>query len=59
MSANVPKPSVPIEPPLPDLAERLRRYRARVEKEGRRSAVERIDKAIDEAKRRAPIAPGS
>ena len=59
MSANLPNASRPNEPPSPDLAERLRRYRARVEKEGRRSAVERIDKAIDEAKRQSPPLPGS
>ena len=32
-----------------DLAERLARYRARVKREGRQSAVEHLDRAIDEA----------
>ena len=32
-----------------DLAERLARFRARVAREGRRSALERLDRAIDEA----------
>jgi hypothetical protein len=58
MSANVPKPVAPTEP-APDLADRLRRYRARVEREGRSSALERIDKAIDEAKRQAAPPRGS
>jgi hypothetical protein len=34
-----------------DLAERLARYRARVEREGRQSAIERLDRAIEEARR--------
>ena len=50
----------PLQPPLPgpgcselaDLAERLAKYRSRVEREGRKSALERLDKAIDEAKRK-------
>jgi hypothetical protein len=34
-----------------DLAERLANYRSRVAREGRKSAVERLDRAIDEARR--------
>lgn len=37
---------------LPDLAERLSKYRSRVAREGRKEALERLDKAIDEAKRK-------
>jgi hypothetical protein len=37
-----------------DLAERLARYRARVKREGRRTAVEQLDRAIDEARRDRP-----
>lgn len=44
------------DPDPPDLAERLARYRARVEREGRRSALERLDRAIAEA-RREPAKP--
>ena len=36
----------------PDLAERLAKYRSRVAREGRKAALERLDKAIDEAKRK-------
>lgn len=35
-----------------DLAERLARYRSRVAREGRQAALERLDRAIDEAKAR-------
>jgi hypothetical protein len=35
-----------------DLAERLARYRSRVAREGRRAALERLDRAIDEARAR-------
>jgi hypothetical protein len=34
-----------------DLAERLARYRSRVAREGRKTALDRLDRAIDEAKR--------
>lgn len=33
-----------------DLAERLANYRSRVEREGRRVAVERLNRAIDDAR---------
>ena len=35
-----------------DLAQRLARYRARIEREGRREAVERLDRAIDKASKK-------
>jgi hypothetical protein len=34
-----------------DLAERLAKYRRRVEREGRTSALERLDREIDKARR--------
>jgi hypothetical protein len=42
-----------------DLAERLTRYRARVEREGRQSAIERLDRAIEEARRKGPKRGGA
>jgi hypothetical protein len=34
-----------------DLAERLARYRSRVAREGRKTALDRLDRAIDAVKR--------
>ncbi len=39
------------EPEHRDLAERLARYRSRVAREGRKSAVERLDRAIEKTRR--------
>jgi hypothetical protein len=35
-----------------DLEERLANYRSRVAREGRQAALERLDRAIDEARRK-------
>ena len=41
-----------------DLVERLARYRERVEREGRKAAVEQLDRAIDEARRTPRVRKG-
>ena len=46
--ATTPKVTDPVE--SCDLADRLANYRVRVEKEGRRVAVERLNRAIKDAK---------
>jgi len=47
----------PIDPPdeESDLAERLSNYRSRAVREGRKTAVEKIDRAIEEARRPKPV----
>lgn len=40
-----------------DLAERLSNYRSRVIREGRKVALEKIDRAIEEARRPKPAKP--
>jgi hypothetical protein len=49
MMERVPKP--PTDSREDDLAERLSNYRSRAAREGRKVAVEKIDRAIEEARR--------
>lgn len=48
---NVSRPKASEDKEPADLAERLANYRSRVEREGRKAALKRIDRAIDEARR--------
>jgi hypothetical protein len=50
MVKRVPKPPVESDDKS-DLAERLSNYRSRVVREGRKAALEKIDRAIEEARR--------
>ncbi len=58
MLKKVQSPPASTEADASDLAERLVRYRSRVEREGRKLALKRIDEAIAEAmKPKAPDVP--
>jgi hypothetical protein len=49
-----PEPVILTEAAASDLARRLARYRRRVEAEGRPRSVKLIDRAIDDAEKKAP-----
>jgi hypothetical protein len=51
MTERLPKPVIDSSEEESDLAERLFNYRSRAVREGRKAAVEKIDRAIEEARR--------
>jgi hypothetical protein len=51
MSERLPKSMTDSREEESDLAERLANYRSRAVREGRKVAVEKIDRAIEEARR--------
>ena len=51
MTEKLPRPLIDSGEEESDLAERLSNYRSRAIREGRKAAVEKIDRAIEEARR--------